>query len=523
MPQNNTLKGNRANAELTVEEWLQSKAAKGPSPGLASLQWSSGSHGRTLSPGSRLEVGTSGDQAELFQIAKTKLYRRRWVMLFLFSAVSANNALMWLQYGIISNIFMRFYNVDALAINWLSMIYLLTYVPLVLPVLWLLDNRGIRDVVLAGSAFNCIGTWIKVSSASPDMFLVTFFGQFMCSVATVFVLGIPSYLASVWFGENEVSTACSIGVLGNQMGCAIGFLLPPILVPNVEDMDELAKHIKTMFYITAGVATFLFILVIFVFQERPKLPPTLAQASARSMPPEDYSYVASILRLLRNKPFVLLIVSYGLNVGCYYAVGTLLNRMIIERYPGEEVNAGRIGLTIVVAGMVGSLICGIWLDRTKTYKQTTLAVYIMTLVGMIIYTATLDQGLLWVVFITAGCLGFFMTGYLPLGFEFAAELTYPESEGTSSGLLNCSAQVFGIIFTICQGKIIDNFGTLAGNIFLCVFLLIGSAMTGLIKSDLRRQNANRLAKEEAERRMLEQDYGATTQISSQPQTPSSQA
>ena len=24
---------------------------------------------------------------------------------------------------------------------------------------------------------------------------------------------------------------------------------------------------------------------------------------------------------------------------------------------------------------------------------------------------------------------FFMTGYLPLGFEFAAEITYPESEG----------------------------------------------------------------------------------------------
>ena len=34
-----------------------------------------------------------------------------------------------------------------------------------------------------------------------------------------------------------------------------------------------------------------------------------------------------------------------------------------------------------------------------------------------------------------------MTGYLPVGFEFAAEITYPESEGTSSGLLNASAQV----------------------------------------------------------------------------------
>lgn len=34
-----------------------------------------------------------------------------------------------------------------------------------------------------------------------------------------------------------------------------------------------------------------------------------------------------------------------------------------------------------------------------------------------------------------------MTGYLPVGFEFAAELTYPEPEGTSAGLLNASSQV----------------------------------------------------------------------------------
>ncbi|XP_078418044.1 choline/ethanolamine transporter flvcr2a-like isoform X2 [Cetorhinus maximus] len=83
-----------------------------------------------------------------------------------------------------------------------------------------------------------------------------------------------------------------------------------------------------------------------------------------------------------------------------------------------------------------------------------------------------------------------MTGYLPLGFEFGAELTYPESEGTSSGLLNESAQVFGITFTISQGKLIDHFGTVAGNIFIFIFLFIGTIITALIKSDLRRQKAN---------------------------------
>ncbi|XP_042244141.1 feline leukemia virus subgroup C receptor-related protein 2 isoform X1 [Thunnus albacares] len=447
-------------------------------------------HRLSLGDGSVTSEASVLDTEDLSPLMETKLYKRRWVMLFLFSIYSMSNAFMWLQYGIISNIFMRFYSIDTLAIDWLSMIYFLTYIPLILPVMWLLDNRGLRDVVVVGSAFNCIGAWIKTSTADPDMFAMTFFGQFVCSVATVYILGIPSRLASLWFGQQEVSTACSIGVLGNQMGIAIGFLIPPILVPNVDDVNELAYHIRIMFYISAGVATLIFVLVVIVFQERPEIPPTQAQAQARSIPPDEYSYTASILRLLRNKPFMLLVVSYGLNVGCFYAVSTLLNRMIIEHYPGEEVNAGRIGLTIVIAGMVGSLICGIWLDKTKTYKQTTLIVYILSLVAMLVYAFTLNQGHLWVVFLTAGLLGLFMTGYLPLGFEFAVELTYPESEGTSSGLLNCSAQIFGIIFTISQGKIIDNWGTLAGNIFLCIFLLIGTVLTGFIKSDLRRQKAN---------------------------------
>lgn len=153
----------------------------------------------------------------LFPLMETKLYKRRWLMLFTFSVYSMSNAFMWLQYGIISNIFMRFYNIGTLAIDWLSMIYFLTYIPFILPVMWALDNRGIRYVVLVGSAFNCIGAWIKTSTAHPDMFAMTFLGQFVCSVATVFILGIPSRLASLWFGQQEVSTACSIGVLGNQV------------------------------------------------------------------------------------------------------------------------------------------------------------------------------------------------------------------------------------------------------------------------------------------------------------------
>ncbi|TNN39197.1 Feline leukemia virus subgroup C receptor-related protein 1 [Liparis tanakae] len=79
---------------------------------------------------------------------------------------------------------------------------------------------------------------------------------------------------------------------------------------------------------------------------------------------------------------------------------------------------------------------------------------------------------------------FFMTGYLPLGFEFGVEITYPESEGTSSGLLNAFAQVapgtlFGIIFTLIQGKLTTDYNPMIGNIFLCAWIFLGILLTGV--------------------------------------------
>jgi FLVCR family feline leukemia virus subgroup C receptor-related protein len=85
---------------------------------------------------------------------------------------------------------------------------------------------------------------------------------------------------------------------------------------------------------------------------------------------------------------------------------------------------------------------------------------------------------------------FFMTGYLPVGFEFGAELTYPEPEVTSAGLLNASAQVFGITFTLLGGWLLGTYGSMVCNCLLSMALLVGFAMTFPIRPELRRQKAN---------------------------------
>ncbi|XP_062858064.1 feline leukemia virus subgroup C receptor-related protein 1 [Trichomycterus rosablanca] len=422
---------------------------------------------------------------------QTKLYCRRFAVLTVFSLYSLVNAFQWIQYSIIANIFTRFYDVTFVMIDWFSVVYMVAYVPLIFPATWLLDRKGLRVTALLGAGLNCAGAWLKCASAAPELFWLSMVAQVVCSVAQVFILGLPSRIASVWFGPKEVSTACAAAVLGNQLGVAIGFLLPPVLVPNTpKDKDLLGYNIGIMFYGTAAVSTLLFILTVIVIQDRPPVPPSQAQAVLPIGPAEDYSYKQSIISLFRSRPFILLLLSYGIMTGSFYSVSTLLNQIIITHYPGEELNAGRIGLTLVVAGMVGSILCGLWLDHTKTYKMTTLIVYILSFIGMLVFTFTLNLNHLLVVFFTAGVLGFFMTGYLPIGFEFGVEITYPESEGTSSGLLNAFAQIFGIIFTLIQGKLTKDYNPLVGNIFLCVWIFIGIILTALIKSELKRHKVN---------------------------------
>lgn len=221
-----------------------------------------------------------------------------------------------------------------------------------------------------------------------------------------------------------------------------------------------------------------------VIQKEPPTPPSAAQGAAHSHSP----FLQSVKRLLTNRNYILLLTSYGINVGVFYAISTLLNQIVLSHFPGHEDDAGQIGLCIIIFGMAGSVVGGIVLDKTHRFKETTLVIYALSMISMWIYTFTISTNII-VVYATSSLLGFFMTGYLPVGFEFAAELTYPEPEGTSAGILNASAQVFGIVFTIVFAQLLNQVGDIPANCTMSGMLVLGTLITTIISSDLRRQNA----------------------------------
>lgn len=430
-------------------------------------------------------------------VPKSRLFKRRWLIVFTFALYLATNAYQWLSLVVIGDVISRYYNESLpedelkrdLAVDWLSLIYMLTYVVLIIPSMWLLQRKGLRVSGLCGAILNCIGAWIKVAAVNPDRFAVLMLGQTVCSIAQVFTLSLPARIAAVWFGPNEVSTATAIGIFGIQTGLSIGFLIPPILVPFTDSIVATGTNLSTMFYISAGVNSLVFILILIVFQEKPRLPPSLAEHKAlRSV---DVDYRKSLINLLKNRDFCLVCSTFAIIIGCSYAISTLLNPIVLFYFKQHQKDVGAIGLTMILAGVFGSLLSGFWLDRTKTFKATTIGIYLLSCIGMVVYTFILKLNLLWLVYVCVGFFGFFMTGYRPCGFQFAAEVTFPENEGLSSGIINGATEIVGIIFTIGMRALMTNVSIFAANITVCSALLLGTIMSAFIRPNYKRQAAEK--------------------------------
>lgn len=367
-----------------------------------------------------------------------KLYKKRFFILTLFCLYSASNAFQWLQYSIITGKISTFYQIDDLSVNLTSMIYMFVFVPGMIPASWFLDRFGLRWSVLLGSTGTFLGSLIKCASLNPNRFWVTMIGQTVVAICNLFVLNLPPRLAAVWFGEREVSTATSIGVFGNQLGVCFGFFLPPLIV-TASTTNGIAQQLSYVYY---GLAIFTGLLLIFIclfFEDKPKKCPSNSAARA-NVYQEDLNFLQSVKTLITDLDMILLTLSYGINVGVFYAISTVLDQMISSAFPGQESAAGNIGAVITVVGTLGSMVSGYILDKTHRYKETVFSLYLFSLIGLIGFTVSLKYSLV-LVFIVSALLGFFMTGYLPIGFEYAAEITYPQPEGNSAGILNASAQV----------------------------------------------------------------------------------
>lgn len=107
---------------------------------------------------------------------------------------------------------------------------------------------------------NKIGAAIKCAAVRPDLFSVAMLGQTICATAQAFTLSVPARLSALWFGPSEIATATSIGVFANQLGSAIGFLVPPNIVTKSDSIQFMQTRFYYLLIPSAGFSLIVLIL-----------------------------------------------------------------------------------------------------------------------------------------------------------------------------------------------------------------------------------------------------------------------
>ncbi|CAG8566360.1 11300_t:CDS:2 [Funneliformis mosseae] len=380
------------------------------------------------------------------------LSNRKWFVLTSFSLLSFSNAVLWITFGPCLYIFMEHYQQTPSTINALATVFMIIYPILLVPVLNIYDKWGLRQGILVGAFLNAFGTFLRfMGSFGPSGFWLLFLGQTISAIAGVFILGVPPKLANTWFEFGEQNLATGIGVTANNAGIAVGFLLSPWFIKQATAKDDIPKYLLIQFATTT---------------------------------------LSTIYAFCTDKVFMLLATSYGLTVGASFAVSTLLAQIVVPVFRVyDESQIGFLGFLNVVAGMVGSVLIGIYLDRTFAYKRSCRTLYMITFLSLFAFIIALKIKSM--PLLTVSCMFFGISSFAitPALFQYVPVITSSrlgEDEITSTGILNSVVQICGILLVVLMDATenVDQQFTMELSCWLLLAIVfIGIILIWLVKED----------------------------------------
>ena len=384
----------------------------------------------------------------------------RWRVLGAFSLLTCMNSWMWITWSPIAPALTSYWNVPSSSyVNELSTVYMYVYIPLSFPALYGLHHYRFRIGVTVGAILNFLGSILRYVGLQHFGWVYT--GTVLCAIAQTLTLAIPPLLSGLWFGSHERGLATSLGVLANQLGTALGLgctIFIHLTFPTTGILrEDYLKHYIGLQMILSGLS--LILVLVWIPSDKPPSPPSEAAATATTP-----SYLASIQVYFASFTGLFLFIIYGLVVGIFYAIATFLTEWVVP--PLQEEEAGYLGLGFVLVGLGGSFVAGELLDRTSYWKTISLVFLIGSSMGMVLFGHWFEnKEEEWknhCLYGITGVLGFFLTGFMSIGFEYGTAISYPADEAAIAGILNVAAQI--------GGWILIDWHTLPNQMFVLLFL-----------------------------------------------------
>lgn len=384
-----------------------------------------------------------------------KLYPYRWVVLAVFMFINLTIQMLWITYAPITGPAAAFYGVTDLQIGLLAMTFMIAFIPLSIPVSWVIDTYGFRLAVSIGAVL--MGIFGLLRGFAGSNYSLVLWSTIGIAAAQPFLLNAWTKVPANWFAIEERATAVGLVTLANLVGTALGMVLTPVLTETLS--------IPTVQLMYGGLAAFSAVLFIIFARETPPTPPGPAGSEVRALMLDGLKHAFTV------KPFLLYLFVSFIGLGIFNGVTTWVENIIRPR-GFTPTDAGTLGALMLVGGILGAVIIPPFSDRQRKRQPYILAGMLLAipgLVGLAFATST------WLLFASAFAMGFFLVSTSPIGMQYAAEVTHPTPEGTSNGLIQLFGQA-SVVFVYIMEALKTSDGSFTPALLLAIGLLIVSAL-----------------------------------------------
>ena len=384
-----------------------------------------------------------------------RIYPYRWIILAVFMLINMAIQIMWICFAPITGPAAQFYGVSDLRIGLLAMTFMIVYIPISIPVSWMIDTWGYRKSVSIGAGIMAVfGLMRGIFSSSYMVVLIMTIGL---AVSQPFLMNSISTVAAKWFPIKERATASGLALVANFLGIAIGQVLSPVLF--------LRFGITNMLLIYGGVAAFSAVIFIVFTREAPPTPPCPQGMESRAL------MLDGLKSMLRMKDVWIMLGLFLVGMGIFNGISTWIEG--ITRPRGFSISqAGSLGAVLLFGGIAGAIILPIFSDRFQKRKIFLLLGMTLSIPGMV---GVIFAGHYWLLMASMFFLGFFLISLAPVGYQYVAEITYPAPEGTSNGLLNLAGQA-SVVFIYGMEALKGKDGSFTPSLLVLVGLMVLSVL-----------------------------------------------
>lgn len=261
----------------------------------------------------------------------------------------------------------------------------------------------------------------RLAGLEPYSFLVL--GTVLVGFAQPYFQCTPPLLSATWFAADERATATATALNFNQIGIAVAFLVGGHMAKNEVGIHD---YFGLITLLCAGVT----LGTLLQFENAPRTPPSYSEMEKLATGEKEPPFLESVQKLFATPGFKMPLAAFICSISITNVVGTFIDEVMERGGITDQLGIDLAGAGFELAILLGGIVIGGYVDKTKNYKPVTLGCLAATMFFVVPLGLTdhmLGNEPILLVSALLG-LGLACGPIQPINAELAVDVTYPSDE-----------------------------------------------------------------------------------------------